>query len=710
MINFLCQAVPNNYSTDLPLPSSALTQKNWAEGKLDSSALPQDAPYQAIFTQYQQRLAAGIGTDWLKDTQPDTLKIAAGALAALEMIADAVRSGGAESNVLIANWASADQAALAWMALYAVLSNAKQQQGGHFRLAAQLDNEEITQLKSAQQRDAIALNSALNVERKRQQAQERHRLNPVWCHDATAAYAIGKDATQQGRKCLLHLDGLLAPRADNHFPVYLPASIYSTSRIGQSVQGCAILHAFNQTYMGIIESADDLQRLGYKAVLISPPHVWQVPTHKPAWYYCYQNEDLRMIDNPLGNKQDLAKMIAVLKERHIAVYADVVLNHMADCSTDTATNTTLAIQQANHIETAPGLAYPREQLRKKYGEDPAYYRDQRLFYGSTVNSLGPNKGTTDDQPYLVDKHFEPDRNKISNFQDLYQVQNCWLEGLPTLKPDEEVIALQQAYLVALKNMGIVGFRIDAAKHLKLAHLQQVFTPEICHGMHLFGEIIVSNQLEYDLFMRPYLTTLTTHGVYDFPLFSKLFQAFSYGGDLLSLMARHSEEIPWSRSITFTVNHDIPNNDCFHHMLFSDPQDEMLALAWLLGCDGGVPLIYSDGKALPSQHAARWHEQWKHDGLAAMIRFHNLMHGLPTVFIHEASHQHCLVFTRGKAGLGIINKAAEPQCVTIDTNYLLAGELMSLTPHGGDHPHIERADKGWQISVPPRSFGFWANTD
>ncbi len=82
-----------------------------------------------------------------------------------------------------------------------------------------------------------------------------------------------------------------------------------------------------------------------------------------------------------------------------------------------------------------------------------------------------------------------------------------------------VISQQQAYLQALKNLGVKGFRIDAAKHMPNSHMNAVLTSTIKSGVHVFGENITgggAGDLEHDRFLAPYLSG-TDHGAYDFPL-------------------------------------------------------------------------------------------------------------------------------------------------------------------------------------------------
>lgn len=94
-------------------------------------------------------------------------------------------------------------------------------------------------------------------------------------------------------------------------------------------------------------------------------------------------------------------------------------------------------------------------------------------------------------------------------------------------------------------------------------------------------------------MQPYLEE-TRLGAYDFPLFQTLFNALQPGGSLKGLIDPYcfGEALSKERAITFAITHDIPNNDVFANLVMT-PQCEALAYSYVLGRDGGVPLIHTD---------------------------------------------------------------------------------------------------------------------
>ncbi len=420
-----------------------------------------------------------------------------------------------------------------------------------------------------------------------------------------------------------------------------PLLISALTACGLSTTASAdtILHAFNWKYEDVTSQASDIAQAGYKKVLISPA----MKSSGNEWWARYQPQDLRVIDSPLGNKQDLTSMIAALKSVGVDVYADVVLNHMA-----------------NESWKRSDLNYPGTDVLNDYANRADYYAKQTLFGNLQHNLFSGND-------------FHP-AGCISDWNNPGHVQYWRLcgsngdVGLPDLDPSNWVVSQQRMYLQALKGMGIKGFRIDAVKHMSQYQIDQVFTSDITSNMHVFGEVITSGGVGnsgYDAFLAPYLNN-TNHSAYDFPLFASIRSAFSMQGGLNQLHdpKAYGQALDDSRSITFTITHDIPTNDGFRYQIM-DPKDEQLANAYILGKDGGTPLIYSD--ELPDaedKDNGRWANIWNSASMKSMVSFHNAMQGKAMTVL--SSDQCTLLFKRGKDGIVGINKCGESRTITVDT--------------------------------------------
>jgi alpha-amylase len=413
-----------------------------------------------------------------------------------------------------------------------------------------------------------------------------------------------------------------------------------------------ILHAFDWPYELVQQRAKQIQQAGYKHVLVSPPMKSLKTEQGTKWWQRYQPQDYRVIDNQLGNTEDFKLMLDTLNKLGVGVYADVVFNHMA-----------------NESSTRTDLQYPNGKDMQAYKKDSEYFQRQCLF--------------GDLSKPLFDHEDFVEAFGIEDWEDKWQVQNGRISGgpqdpgLPTLRDNQNVVEQQKNYLKALKKLGVKGFRIDAAKHMTLEHLQKVWTEEICKGIHIFGEIITSGgatKPEYEIFLEPFLAK-TPLGAYDFPLFQTIFDALKPKGSLKSLVDPYcfGQALSETRAITFTVTHDIPNNDVFENLVMSEA-NEWLAYVYLLGRDGGVPLIYTDldtSKFKDAKGKPRWIDAWCDDKLIAAIAFHNQMHGEPMEVIEAGDD--ILVFARGDKGVVVLNKSKRAQTVELAKQ----GELRDL---------------------------------
>ncbi|NVJ51861.1 MAG: alpha-amylase [Gammaproteobacteria bacterium] len=446
----------------------------------------------------------------------------------------------------------------------------------------------------------------------------------------------------------------------------------------KSVQADVILHAFNWHYDEVTEQASTIAAMGYKHVLIVPPV--KSARFGCAWWQRYQPQDYRVIDHCKGNKQSLVRMINTLNQYDISVYADVILNHMAN-------------------ERGNSQSFPGSDALASYQSNAAYWQQQQLF-GNLENGL------------LSANDFHQPGQCIQNYNDVGDVQWNRLcggngdPGLPDLTDNSWVIWQQRQYLLALKGLGIKGFRLDAAKHMSLAHIQQVFDAEVMADTHVFGEVITNGgagEGEYERFLAPYLSA-TGHAAYDFPLFTQIRQAFSFSGSLQTLInpSAYGQALAKSKAITFVLTHDIPNNDGFRFYLL-DAVDERLAYAYILGRDGGVPLVYSDHGESGARDNGRWYDDFKASDLQVMIGFHNAMQGQTDEVI--AASDCALLLRRGEEGLLGINKCGHTVAFNVSTHnrFKWFRDYVDLKTGATDF-RIESGSQDFYIA--PRSWQMW----
>jgi alpha-amylase len=327
---------------------------------------------------------------------------------------------------------------------------------------------------------------------------------------------------------------------------------------------------------------------------------------------------------------------------------------------------------------------------ERYKKDPQVYEKNRLYGDLSEGLFSPGDFN---QRGEIDSHEWSDREAV-------QFQN--LSGLPDLNDSDWVLKQQRAMIDGFIAMGFDGFRIDAIKHITERMIDNIADHPKARGLFWFGEVLTGSDRDEDIFLDPFLRE-TWMSAYDFPLFQTIREAFGLGGSLRALIDPASQDnaLPWNRAVTFVVNHDIPHNNGFRFWLL-DRQDEHLAYAYLLGRDGGVPLVYSDHNE--SNHAEdkdRWLEVYQRPDIVAMIQFHNAVHGQPMQVLYASDV--LLVFRRGDRGIVAINKSDTPQGAEFNTWGLLnPGRYQDLI-HQQD---MRLEGNQYILRVPPRTAQMW----
>lgn len=166
------------------------------------------------------------------------------------------------------------------------------------------------------------------------------------------------------------------------------------------------------------ECTQSLGPKGVGGVQISPPHASKVAN---GWWGVYQPVNYVNLTSRMGTPAQLQSMINTCHAAGVRVYADIVVNQMADGS-GTATD--------GSTWNGNTLSYP-------------------FFSASDFHAR------CDIQP--------GDYNTPAG---RWAVQNCRLGGLPDLATENPYVKGQIVnYLKALLALGVDGFRIDASKHM-----------------------------------------------------------------------------------------------------------------------------------------------------------------------------------------------------------------------------------------------------
>lgn len=438
--------------------------------------------------------------------------------------------------------------------------------------------------------------------------------------------------------------------------------------------GTALLHAFNWKFTDIAARAADIAQAGYDGVLVSPPLYSSEIGDQRAWWQAYQPRDYRVVSSHLGGLQDLRDAIAALHAQKMRIYIDFVANHMAN--------------ERRHGSDA--FCYPGNDTLQAYANNRDHYQANRLYGDLNAGLFSPG-----------DFHHCGTLNSLDDYRNRYRSLHWRLGNLPDLRPNPWVMDQQRQCLDALVGLGVDGFRVDAIKHLHTHHIRTVFEPLQARGLHVFGEVLCTNDEEEDLFLNPFLDE-TALDAYDFPLFLCLRWAFGYGEDLSFLFRLQTPEdaLPPMRAVTFAVNHDIPLNACFRSLLM-DGHDEYLAWVFLLARDGGMPLVYSDTNLSDN---GRWADFWERPGTKAMLRFHNAVYGLPQRELWQSPVH--IAFRRGDIGIATINKSNDWQHVTFDSYGSRLGPYRDVLHN--DNFQLQPGRN--HLAIPPREAQLWVHSD
>ncbi|KAG5676206.1 hypothetical protein PVAND_006055 [Polypedilum vanderplanki] len=186
-----------------------------------------------------------------------------------------------------------------------------------------------------------------------------------------------------------------------------------------------IVHLFEWKWNDIANECETfLAPNGYAGVQTSPPSENLVIGNRP-WWERYQPVSYHL-NTRSGDRNAFADMVRRCNAVGIRIYPDVVINHMA---------------------AGDGYGTGGSESRVSQLSFPA------VPYGS--NDFNP-------------------RCDITNYNDPYQVRNCWLVGLSDLKTGSDYVRQKIAdFLNDLISLGVAGFRIDAVKHMWPADVQNI---------------------------------------------------------------------------------------------------------------------------------------------------------------------------------------------------------------------------------------------
>lgn len=219
-----------------------------------------------------------------------------------------------------------------------------------------------------------------------------------------------------------------------------------------------IAHLFEWRWDDVARECEEfLGPNGYAAVQVSPPVENHVIGGRP-WFERYQPVSYQL-ETRSGDREAFASMVSRCADAGVDIVVDVLLNHMADAD---------VLHEGDLEFTGTGTA------------------------GSTFGALDyPGIYTPEDfhQCGLTEN------GHIWDWENRDQVTQCELVGLSDLDTSSpKVQGVLAAYLQDLASLGVTGFRLDAARHIRAEELAAILEQAGTDG-YVVQEIITGGRIE-----------------------------------------------------------------------------------------------------------------------------------------------------------------------------------------------------------------------
>ena len=219
-----------------------------------------------------------------------------------------------------------------------------------------------------------------------------------------------------------------------------------------------ILHLFKWKLKDIHDFLPLIEKQGFNAIQISPMQSGKFEDMCDDWWKLYQPYGFS-IGNATGSKEDLISLCKEAEKFNIRVFADVVLNHVAN-------------DDYNHL-------VPNVNVDSNIKATSAFFKESKYVY---------------------------------NWDDRFELTNYCI-GLPSLRLDNHKLQdIVISFLNELISCGVSGFRIDAGKHIMLPEdgsdfFTRVFDNLSRKDLFNYAEVIFSPKDIIDTYCK-YINVLT----------------------------------------------------------------------------------------------------------------------------------------------------------------------------------------------------------
>jgi alpha-amylase len=315
-------------------------------------------------------------------------------------------------------------------------------------------------------------------------------------------------------------------------------------------------------------------------------------------------------------------------------------------------------------------------------------------------------------PGLYDaSHFHGCARAIADWGSRTEIQTCELATCPDLDTSQDYVRGKlAAYLQDLVDLGVVGIRVDAAKHISQTDLAAILG-KVNGPLYVYQEVIdndgkgVITSAEYQ----------STGDVTEFRYGADLSRVFRTGK--LAWLETFGEKwgyLPSHSAIAFVDNHDNQRGHGSGDPLTSRERPLYeLALVFMLAWPYGYPQVMSSyaftggndgppaGSSLETSGTAcapGWICEHRWPRVAAMVAFRNATTGTFAVTDWWSDGDRRIAFGRGAEGFVVVNAATTEMDETLQTS-LPAGSYADVL---GGAPVTVGADRKIAVKLAPTS--------
>jgi alpha-amylase len=325
---------------------------------------------------------------------------------------------------------------------------------------------------------------------------------------------------------------------------------------GLPAPGSVFVHLFEWKWTDIaLECEHYLGPAGFAGVQVSPPSEHLLIRGYP-WWQRYQTVSYSLANSRSGTAAEFKDMVQRCARVGVGIYADAVVNHMTGQGSGVGSNGTVFTSKYEY----PGLYTATD-----------FHQPPCTIQGSDYSNA-------------------PDR-----------VRTCELLGLADLNTASDSVRGKIAgYLSSLVDLGVAGFRIDAAKHMYPGDIDAIVTRVNQHVASAKKPFFYQEIVDYGgeaIHSSDYLGVGVGSGqaasAIEFKYAGWFDKFLNVGGSTIGefrgLSAQLGAFLPSAQAVVFTTNHDTERATA---IFYQDGKVYDLATVFLLAFPYGYPSLMS----------------------------------------------------------------------------------------------------------------------